>query len=299
MTTARLHLGDIQIRDPFLVTDHENATYYLFGSTDADVWGTAATGFDCYRSADLHEWEGPIPAFRPSEGFWADRQFWAPEVHEFNGRWYMLATFKSETARRGTQILVADQPAGPFVPWSNGPVTPREWECLDGTLFIDESGSPWIVYCHEWVQIMDGEIVAQRLTADLRATQGEPVVLLSASQAPWARRLRHPQLPEHVSAYVTDGPSLYRLESGTLLMLWSSMGDDGYALGISRSESGTILGPWTHDEVPLWPKDGGHGMVATTLTGELKLVLHAPNETPRERAVLTPLAVTDQELRLA
>jgi hypothetical protein len=48
----------------------------LFGTTDPNLWGGPATGFDCYMSDDLIPWEGPIPAFRPPAGFWADTQFW-------------------------------------------------------------------------------------------------------------------------------------------------------------------------------------------------------------------------------
>ena len=44
-------------------------------------------------------------------------------------------------------------------------------------------------------------------------------------------------------------------------MLWSSIGHEGYAVGIAHSESSTVAGPWTQEEKPVWGKDGGHGMV--------------------------------------
>jgi arabinan endo-1,5-alpha-L-arabinosidase len=67
------------------------------------------------------------------------------------------------------------------------------------------------------------------------------------------------------------------------LLLWSSFGAQGYALGIARSESGTIQGPWRQDPEPLFAKDGGHGMLFRTFTGKLMLTLHTPNQTPNER----------------
>lgn len=291
-----LRLADIQIRDPFVLTLADS--YLLFGSTDTNIWSPPATGFDCYRSRDLETWEGPIPAFRPPAGFWSDRNYWAPEAHTYRGGHYLFATFKAEGVRRSTQILRADRPEGPYLPHSDGPVTPRDWECLDGTLHVDAEGQPWIVYCHEWVQVMDGEIVAQRLTDDLTATVGEPVVLFTASQAPWVRRLHHPRLPDEVSAYVTDGPFLHRLASGVLIMLWSSHGESGYAMGIARSTSGHVLGPWVQQEEPIWGADGGHGMIARTLDGLLLLTLHQPNDTPNERTVLRPIIETDTTVRL-
>lgn len=297
--TARLRLDEIQIRDPFLLPLPEEDVHYLFGSTDADIWNPPATGFDCYRSTDLTVWEGPIPAFRPPAGFWSDRNFWAPEVHRYRERFFMFATFKADGVARGTQILVADEPAGPYRPWSDGPVTPRDWECLDGTLHVDDDGSPWIVYCHEWVQVGDGEVVAQRLSEDLRGTADDPVLLFHASEAAWARPLQHRLLPPGVNGYVTDGPFLHRLASGALLMLWSSHGEAGYAMGVARSASDGVLGPWEQQPEPIWARDGGHGMIARTLHGDLLLTLHQPNRTPDERPVLRRLIETDDGVRLA
>lgn len=295
--STQLGLEDIQIRDPFLLAVPEEGVHYLFGSTDADIWNAPATGFDCYRSADLRVWEGPLAAFRPPAGFWSDRNFWAPEVHRYRDRFYMFATFKADGVARGTQILVAEHATGPYRPWSDGPVTPSGWECLDGTLHVDDDGSPWIVYCHEWVQVIDGQVVAQRLSDDLRETVGEPVVLFRASEAAWARPHRHRQLPPGAEGYVTDGPFLHRLASGVLVMLWSSSGESGYAMGLARSRGG-VLGPWDQLPEPIWARDGGHGMIARTLQGDLVITLHQPNRTPDERAVIRWLAETEDGLRL-
>ncbi|WP_198955576.1 alpha/beta hydrolase fold domain-containing protein [Frankia sp. CcI49] len=281
-------LAEIQIRDPFLVTPANSTQYVLFGSTDRDIWQGPATGFDCWTSTDLRTWHGPVAAFRPPAGFWSTSQYWAPEVHEYAGRWHMLATFGGPDVIRGTAVLVADAPTGPFEPWSEGPVTPPDWECLDGTLHVDAAGQPWMVFCREWVQIGDGEVLAQRLTSDLRSAADEPpVCLFRASAAPWARSIG--ALEDGRLAYVTDGPFLHRTSDGTLLMLWSSLGERGYAMGVARSESGHVLGPWTQEPAPLWPEDGGHGMIAAMRDGGLALLLHAPNETPRERVVICRL----------
>ena len=178
---------EIQIRDPFVLPMAEEGQYYLFGSTDKDIWKGKATGFDVYRSVDLEHFETPFPAFRPPEGFWSNTNYWAPEVHEYNGKDYMFATFKAEGVCRGTQILVADHPLFcPFVPHSDGPVTPRDWECLDGTLYVDNDGQPWMVFCHEWVQISDGAVCAIPLSPELDRAVGEPIKLFSASEANWA-----------------------------------------------------------------------------------------------------------------
>ena len=66
----KMKTSDIQIRDPFVLPVPEDQYYYLFGTTDLNCWNDEATGFDCYRSRDLENWEGPIPAFRPPADFW-------------------------------------------------------------------------------------------------------------------------------------------------------------------------------------------------------------------------------------
>jgi beta-xylosidase len=292
---------DIQIRDPFIFPNPEDQFYYMFGTTDKDCWKGPGVGFDCYKSKNLVEWEGPIPAFRPTDTFWGKENFWAPEAHYFNDQFYLFTTFKADRRYRATQILVSDQVTGPYVPLTADPITPKNWQCLDGTLFVDEDGVPWIVFCHEWVQIHNGSICALQLSPDLEDAVGPPVFLFSASEAPWALSLTgwEGEDPRYrFPTYVTDGPFLYRLKDKTLLMLWSSFGSKGYAMGIARSKSGQVTGPWRQDPTPLWLEDGGHGMLFKTFDGQLMLTFHSPNKTPNERPVFVPLEETEQNIHL-
>lgn len=308
-----MRLGDIRMRDPFIL-EADPGAFVLFGTTDENLWGGPATGFDCYTSTDLELWEGPIAAFRPPVGFWADSQFWAPEVHEHKGRFHMLATFASSSSQvRGVAVLVSDDPTGPFAPWSDGPVTPPEVPCLDGTLFIDDDAEPWIVYSRGAEGALggapglaDGEMYARRLSRDLREAVGAPQLLFRASAAPWSKPLRFPDGVEPPEALnlakdplFTDGPFLVWSPSGPLLMLWSSFGDEGYAMGVARSESGSVLGPWVQSAEPLWPRNGGHGMILETSTGGRHLVLHWPNDTPNERVTLVEIVFTVDGIALA
>lgn len=298
-----MKLADIQIRDPFVLPLKESGLYYLFGTTDIDAW-KGSEGFNCYHSRDLENWEGPLPAFRPPPDFWSKSQYWAPEVHAHDGRYFMLATFNPEQGYRGTQVLVSEKPEGPYVPWSDRAVTPPNWQCLDGTLHIDAQGQPWMIFCHEWCQVRNGTICAVRLSSDLKKAVGQPVHLFSATNAPWVRCLTHKEnaewLPAHgrFPAYVTDGPFLHRTADGTLLMLWSSFSTKGYAMGIARSESGTVQGPWTQEPAPIWKEDGGHGMIFRAFDGRLFLTLHQPNNSPHERAVFKELVEQDGSIRL-
>lgn len=303
--TGLLSLRDIRIRDPYIL-EPEPGSFLLYGTTDANVWGGPATGFDYYTSTDLDQWSGPFPAFRPPAGFWADSQFWAPEVHRYRDRWFLIATFAATRTRvRGVAILVSDAPHGPFVPWSDGPATPPELPCLDGTLYVDEEQDPWLVYSRGAEGgpdgrpcVADGEMFALRLSDDLRSPVGEPALLFTASSAPWSKPLRFPDGVEPPAGLnlakdplFTDGPFLVRTGNGTLSMLWSSFGDSGYAIGVARSDSGSVLGPWVQQRDPLWPLNGGHGMVFTRASGDARLVFHWPNDSPDERVKLVRVHV--------
>jgi beta-xylosidase len=294
--------SQIQMRDPFVLPIPEESRYVLFGTTDTDCWKGAGAGFDCYKSTDLENWEGPFPAFRPDENFWATENFWAPEVHRYRGAYYMFATFFTPGRYRGTQILRAEKPEGPYKPLTDGPVTPDNWQCLDGTLYVDEQNHPWIVFCHEWTQIHNGAICAMRLTDDLTAAAAKPVFLFNASEAPWASSNWPGQsiVPGEFRfpTFVTDGPFLYKHSGGSLLMLWSSWDEKGYVQGIARSENGLISGPWTQEPAALMKSDSGHGMLFQTLENELRLALHGPNDTPNERPHFFPVEETEDSIRI-
>jgi beta-xylosidase len=268
---------DIHIRDPYIVPIPDQGRYYMYG-TNCTLPG--GTGFDTFWSTDLKTWKGPVPVFRPDADFWGKTNFWAPEVHRYNGKYYMFASFKAEGVNRATQILVADGPEGPFKVHSPEPVTPPDRECLDGTLFIDKDAQPWIVFCHEWTQIEDGTICAQKLTPALDASIGEPVLLFKATDAPWVKRIGFggPR-----TGYVTDGPFLHTTKGGRLAMLWSSFGQREYTLSAVWSETDKITGPWKQQAEPIYTNDGGHGMFFRTFEGKLMLSLHQPNGGKKER----------------
>lgn len=81
----------------------------------------------------------------------------------------MFASFKGGIGEdRGTAVLIADRPEGPFVPLSDGHVTLKGHECLDGTLLID-GGRPYIAFCHEWTELYYGKIKALPMKDDLSA----------------------------------------------------------------------------------------------------------------------------------
>lgn len=288
-----LKLPDIPLHDPYILADEVSRTYYLYTSASPRMVGRRIAGTVTYRSKDLLSWEGPFLVFECPTDAWAapDESAWAPEVHAYKGKYYLFTTLHNSkkplpspipgqpNLMRGTMIAVSASPQGPFeLLKKDGPVTPPDFMTLDGTLYVDSAGKPWMVYAHEWIQKIDGTIEAIPLKDDLSEAAGKPIHLFKGSDAPW---LNERIVPDAKTAhYVTDGPQLFRTKSGVLLMLWSSyernsFGNDGYVETVARSKSGELRGPW--EQLPsLVGNDSGHGMLFRTFEGRLMLVVHQP-----------------------
>lgn len=288
-----LRLPEIRLHDPCIVADQASRTYYLYTTAPVRMTGTGRAGTFAYTSRDLATWEGPHVVFDCPDDTWADatQMAWAPEVNVYQGRYYLFTTLHNPARAletlipsrpnhmRATVIAVSDSPLGPFTMLkTDEPVTPPEFMTLDGTLHVDRSGKPWMVYAHEWLQKIDGTIEAIPLTDDLAGAAGPPIHLFKGSDAPWLNA----QIKPHARGahYVTDGPQFYRTKTGRLLMLWcsyekNSFGNDGYVQTIARSTSDELQGPWEQLE-PLVGNDSGHGMLFRTFEGQLMLVVHQP-----------------------
>ena len=287
LTANALSIDDINIRDPYILPIPEDGTYYMYcTSSQTDGNGKTHGGVAAYKSRDLKNWEGPVQVFTVPDSNLLQGGIWAPEVHKHNGHYYLFATINSDVIWkkqsteypsyqfRGTQIFHSDSPEGPFMPFSAFPHTPLDQMALDGTLWI-ENGKPYMIYCHEWVQVNDGTMELVSLKDDLSATDSTPTRLFNASAAPWASPVKTDS--KGVDSYVTDGCFLYRTKTGSLLMIWSSFSNGNYAVGIAESTSGTVFGPWKQQTEPLFTKDGGHGMIFTAFDGKPYIVLHQPN----------------------
>lgn len=277
--------NEINIRDPFILK--EGDTYYLYG-TRAKDFGKKVNGFDVYTTKDLIHFSEPKVCF--DSGKWdMNREVnWAPEVHKYNNSYYMLATFTKENGLRGVYILKSDNPDGEFQPHSNGAVTPDEWECLDGTLYINKNNEPYLVFCHEHTQIIDGTVCYIRLSDDLTHSIGEPVYMFSGSTPDWADK--KPE-GEH---YITDGPFMYRTTDGELLLIWSTFVNHMYCQCVAKSSNGELDGEFIHLP-PIITNDGGHGMIFKA-DDKLYLTFHTPNKSLEEHPTFKELIDTGDSI---
>lgn len=279
-------LQNIYMRDPFIYTDNNRKLYFLYGTTMDLCDGVANVDpyFEVYVSNDLKNFEGPYVAFEPKEGFWGVKQYWAPEVFKYRNKYYMFATFKGGIGKdRGTGILVAEQPEGPYRDHSKGHVTLQGNECLDGTFFLDTKGKPWIIFCHEWTQIYFGTIKALPLSEDLtKAISQDAITIVDTKkdQLPWIRHMEDPRVEK--KGYLTDAPFVYRRKDGGIDLLWSSyavdnfdnVGSGGYVTAICTNVEGILAGKWKHRAKLLLDENTGHSALFYDLEGELRLISH-------------------------
>ena len=271
-----------KLRDPFLIKD--NDTYYLYGTGVKEGWNDSA--WIGYKSKSLDgEWKAIEYdlALLPED---AQKQRWAPEVHKYNGSFYMIASYySSKTGHRGCSVLKSGSPEGKFVEISDGHITPKNKDSIDGTLYIDADGQPWMVYVHEWTCTDDGvgRMSAAKLSDDLTHFIDEPIELFRADSPSWA------------NDKVTDGCFMYTTKDKELLMIWSNFdSDNGYCVGFARSDNGRVDGHWSQDDELLYSKslsgeeDGGHGMIFKDTGDSMYLVIHSPNSGV-EKTLLIPV----------
>lgn len=288
-----MRTNEINIRDPYVLV--HDGCYYLYGTRSDTCWGKAE-GFDCYKSADMEHWEGPVEIFRRPAGFFATESYWAPECYYYNERFYLLTTFGGEGMKKGIYLLVSDRPDGQFVP-CGGRLTPEDWTCIDATLHF-ENDHVYMIYSHSFEDTPDADICLQELESDLLAAKTNPKVLFSAKEAPWSKPVpfAEQEFGMKGEVYFSDGPCVFRMENGKLYLTWSSWSNGSYAVGSAVSESRTVDGPWKQIALPIWPDNGGHGMVFQSLEGEKYFVLHYPNDRTKERPCFKRLVLEGDQL---
>ena len=275
-----------KLRDPCILV--EDGVYYAYG-----------TGWTCYKNTS-GKLDGPWvkvgTVASVSDPSTDGGSHWAPEVHKYNGTYYMFTTYlNAKTNHRGCTIMKSDSPEGPFVEITGGHITPADWDAIDGTFYVDPDGQPWMVFVHEWTSMPRnvGSFAAAKLSDDLTHFVSEPIELFLADEPSWA-----------VSG-VTDGCWMYTTAEGELLMVWSNFDAHGYVVAVARSSNGRLDGEWIHEEKLLYSKamtgtyDGGHGMIFTDTDGQMYLSFHSPNTAENGRKERpTFLAIKEEDGKL-
>jgi hypothetical protein len=268
-------LDSIVLSDPFILADQKTKLYYMTG-----------TGGMLWKSKDLKFWDGPFQVTKTDPQSWMGPRpmIWAAEIHSYKNKYYYFATFTNRSVmidtvngraieRRASHVLVSDKPDGPYVPMKDSIYLPADQPTLDGTFWIDKDGKPYMVYCYEWLQNLNGTIEKIELKPDLSGSIGKGKLLFRASDAPWSRE--KDEQGKDKPNKVTDGPWLFHTGTGRLGMIWTSWIYDVYTQGVAYSVNGTLDGPWIQEKEPITPPNFGHGMLFRTFQGKLLMSIHS------------------------
>lgn len=256
---------DVQFGDPYIL--QTNGQYYMYGTG-----GGARDGFAAYTSTDLVNWKPLGQVYFGKRGkSWGTHSFWAPEVYEVKGKYYMFysaqwkhnPTNELENFRIG--VAVSNKPEGPFVDISDKPLFDPGYPVIDANVFFDTDGRAYLYFsrcCYKhavksevadmakkkgWFKkIEESWVYGIELKTDFSGVMGKPVLLLrppvsmSDKQSEWESRS---VTAREVNRRWTEGSVTFKKDS-TYYMMYSAnhFGGEHYAVGYATSAS--PLGPY-------------------------------------------------------
>jgi xylan 1,4-beta-xylosidase len=271
--------------NPVMAGDYPDPSVIRVGQ---DYWAMATTGgwaphFSIMHSRDLVNWRVVGAVFQKPPA-WVKEDFWAPEIREDGGRYFVYYTARRNDGpkKRGTlcvAVATAAAPAGPYT--DHGPLVCQISELknvgsIDAFFVRDEEGQPYLIWKADGNDAepdVPTSIFAQRLSEDGTKLLGKRKEILRNTAA-WEK-------------HVTEGSFIIR-RNGWFYHFYSGNACCGrgcdYALGVARSRK--LLGPWEKnpanpilDENQMW-QCPGHGSIVTTPGGRDYLLYHAYSKRP-------------------
>jgi beta-xylosidase len=225
--------------DPFVLATRGG--FVAYGTTPT-AHGRAAT-FDVLASPDLHTWTPRGQALPRLDAAFGD-QYWAPEVAEADGTYWMYYSVGHGDAGHGLRVASSADPHGPFVDLGVD-LTPHERFAIDPSPFRDIDGTWYLFYAHD---VLTGDRPGTHLAMDrlvgMTALAGEPAAVL-APNADWQIYERDRAMYGTTFDWHTlEGPSVTRrLDRYWLTYSGGSWQGPGY--GVSWATAPAVRGPWT------------------------------------------------------
>ncbi|MCR4920572.1 MAG: glycoside hydrolase family 43 protein [Bacteroidaceae bacterium] len=244
------------LADPFIL--YHEGLYYAYGTGASD-------GIEVYTSKNLRAWTRQGLALHRDD-VWGDHWFWAPEVYEVDGIWYMYFTAEEHIC-----VATATSPLGPFRQQEKKPMIASE-KCIDHTLFRDDDGQAWLFFdrfndgLNVWVAQLEDDLTT------LRPETMRPCIHVSQ---PW----------EEVWPRVNEGSFVIK-HKGKYYMTYSANSYESPMYGLGCATATSPTGPWTkyEEDNPLLQRPGqlvgvGHNAIFRDRRGHLWAVFHAHHDT--------------------
>jgi beta-xylosidase len=277
------NLSPIYQADPSIF--YYKGTYYLYGTNGKD----ANNGFTAYTSRDLKNWELKGPVLVKGEVF-GDRGFWAPQVWEYRGVFYMAYTANERIA-----IAKSNSPLGPFRQEIKEPLM-SDFRQIDPFLFIDNDGKKYLYH----VRLDRGNhIYVAEMTDDFSRIKPETYKeCISATPRTW-------EYMDSLSVGIAEGPTVIKKKG--LYYLFYSVNDfrnKNYAVGYATSTN--VYGPWARypgnpiiDRKVTGQPGNGHGDIVTGKGNKMYYVFHTHHSetvvAPRKTAIISLKEVKNEE----
>lgn len=269
------------LADP-TIFEHKG-TFYLYGTKENKA--IKGEGFLVYTSTDLKKWSGPAGAtdgfaFKKGDGY-GDTGFWAPQIFEHNGKFYMAYTANEQIA-----IATSDNPLGPFK--NDGKPLASDVRQIDPFIFF-ENGTPYMYH----VRLDNGNrIFVAEMEKDLSAIKPATLKECITATEQW-------EDTEKVQWTVTEGPTVLK-KDGLYYMVYSAndFRSKDYAVGYATSKS--LYGPWKKTTTPFISRQGlkypgtGHGDVFYDKKGNMYYVFHthsSDTEVGPRKTAMVPLVL--------
>jgi len=242
-----------------------------------DFYATATTGgwsphFPILHSKDLVNWK-IISAVFNEKPAWAKGDFWAPEIIQDKGRFFVYYTARRDEGKgkKGTlcvAVAVADKPDGVWQ--DKGTLVCQKMGSIDAFFIRDENDKPFLVWKEDGNDRQKPTwLYAQELDESGTKLLGKPTKLFRNEGSGWEN-------------HVVEGSYIIRRDSW-FYHFYSGNACCGrecnYALGVARSK--TLLGKWEKNpKNPILAENDawqcpGHGSLVTLADGRDFLLYHA------------------------
>lgn len=267
----------IYLADPSIF--YHDGTYYLYGTSGNDK----NLGFEVYLSEDLESWKKSTKnegyALKKGDSF-GEIGFWAPQVFEFEGLFYM-----AYTANENIAIATSDSPLGPFKQKELKSL-PAPVKQIDPYIFIDTDGKKYLYH----VRLTEGNrLFVAELKDDFSGIKEETLTYCLHAEELWENT-------QNVDWTVSEGPAIIKHQD-LYYFIYSAndFRNPDYAVGYATSKN--PMGPWTKNPInPIFDRSDsgingtGHGDYFVDKDGKLRYILHTHNSeldvSPRKAALI-------------
>lgn len=238
-----------------------NGTYYLYPTNTEDD----RNGIKVYTSTDLVNWTDKGYALHRDD-VWGDNTFWAPDIIERDGTFYMYYTSEEHLG-----VATSKSPLGPFTQDNQTPMHPDTKE-IDAHVFKDDDGQYYLYF----VRFDNGNLIyGAKLNDDMKSIDETSIKRLLVPDEAW----------ESDIARVTEGPFMLKRD-GIYYLTYSGSHFESPGYGSGYAVSSEPLGDYSkYENNPIMQSNslakgaGHHGIVESPDGTELFLVYHCHNST--------------------